>query len=438
MTHTGYRILRMLVLVLVAGMLLHLPPRIARQDVVWSTYRALVEVDALARQHYIDSVNGSALVDGAIRGMMLQLDPYSGYLSPSELPPFERRSSGHYVGIGAEIGERDGKLVVIAPQENGPAARAGLRPGDVVLSIDGRGTTGRSVFDVEEWFLGESGTLAELLVLQPGNDEPVSMQIRRSPVENRSVRGRRLGSSRPEDFILDGKPHAAYLRISRFNEDTAASVAEALQFIETAGVQGLVIDLRFNPGGLIEQAVAVADLFLDGGVIVSTVTRNQVVRNYTAQAESPARNWNLVVLVNGSTASAAEVLAGALQDHDRAVLVGERTFGKGSVQRLIHLESLPAAIKLTYAYYRLPSGRIIHRGSGWNQEDWGIKPDVLVSSRSAASLLPGETPEQPTDSESASGALGEASTTNDPQLRAALAVLRGELSPVRTARRTEP
>lgn len=433
MTYTSYRIIRMLVLVLVVAMLLHLPPKIARQDVVWKTYRALVEVDALARQHFIEPIAEPRLVDGAIRGMMLQLDPYSGYLSPAELQAFERRNRSHFVGIGAEIGARDGSLVVIAPHENGPAARAGLRPGDTILRIDGRDTAGLSVFDTEELLLGDPGTSIELLVKRNHVHDPVTVHVVRADVENLSVRGVRAGADSIDDFLLDGELPAAYLRISRFNEDTTAQATRAMRIIDEAGVRSLVLDLRFNPGGLIEQAVGVADLFLDGGLIVSTVTRNQVIRNFTAGTETPALGWSVVVLINGATASAAEVLAGALQDHGRAVLVGERSFGKGCVQRLIHLESLPAAIKLTYAYYRLPGGRIIHRGISPETTDWGIHPDVEVPAE--LPVADGKRGEEPLEGASfenlavITASLPETSPEADNQLRAALAILRGQGQP---------
>jgi len=365
--------------VIVAVMFLQLPPLVARQDSVLNTYRALVEVDALARQNYIDAIEDDRLVHGAIRGMMFQLDPYSGYLAPEELSAFERRSAGDYSGIGVEIGMLGGRPTIIAPFEASPAARAGLRAGDTIVSIDGEDVEGRSIFDIEERLVGPPGTTVHVRVLHPGQGDPVDAAVLRGRVSIHTVHGYRRDAARAWDYFIDRPGRIGYLRLSDFRDNTMRDVDAALESMFAEGLRGLIIDLRFNPGGLMEQAGAMVDRFVDEGLILSTVTRRGAVQEYAATGPGTVSDVALAVLINGGSGSSSEIVAGALQDHGRAIVVGERSFGKGSVQHLIRLRSYEAAIKLTVAYYRLPGGRIIHRTPANERTDeWGVIPDVRV------------------------------------------------------------
>lgn len=361
-------------------MFLRLPPMAATQDAVVHTYSALVEVDALAKQQYVESILDDRLVDGAIRGMMLQLDPYSGYISPEELPAFERRSRGDFSGVGLELGARGGQIVVIAPVEGSAAARAGVQAGDVIESVDRRSLEGRSVFDVEEMLNGDAGTRVTLEVRRADQGNAKSLTLTRGPVHLKTVRGlRRESSGGRWDYMLDAAAGVAYLRVSNFRENTMADFDAALREVLDAGAKSLILDLRFNPGGLMQPAVVMADRFLESGLIVSTVTRLRAVEEYTAVPEGTVRNIRLVILINGGSASSAEIVAGSLQARKRATIVGERSFGKGSVQHLIRLRGHEAAVKLTVAYYRLPDGRVIHRtATNADSDSWGIKPDEVV------------------------------------------------------------
>jgi carboxyl-terminal processing protease len=209
--------------------------------------------------------------------------------------------------------------------------------------------------------------------------EPLTLTMRREPIHLVSVRGIGYTADGKADYFVDPVRRIAYLRISSFHEGTGEEFAQALDAMTAAGAQALVIDLRFNPGGIMQQAVAVVDQFVDGGVIVSTVTRRHAVSEYRATAAGTRQRLPLVALINGASASAAEIVAGSLQAADRATVVGSRSFGKGSVQHLIHLRSHEAAIKLTTAYYRLPDGRFIHRtASNTSTNAWGVIPDVEV------------------------------------------------------------
>ena len=361
-------------------MFLQLPPMAAKQDSVVHTYSALVEVDALAKQQFVESIEDDRLVDGAIRGMMFQLDPYSGYIAPDELAAFERRSHGDFSGVWVEVGMRGGHLTVIAPVEGSPAAQAGVLAGDTLLSIDGQKLEGRSVFDVEEMLVGPLGTRVNIEVRHPGERDTTKLSLVREPVHLTTVRGFRRDASGAWVYMIDRGEGIGYVRVSNFHENTMRDFDAAIRELLDGGAVVLILDLRFNPGGLMQQAVAMVDRFVDGGLILSTVTRRRAVDEYMAVREGTIDNLKLVVLINGNSASAAEIVAGSLQARGRAVVVGERSFGKGSVQHLIHLVGHKAAIKLTVAYYRLPDGRIIHRTDKNVLTDlWGVTPDVKVT-----------------------------------------------------------
>lgn len=356
-----------------------LGPLAVVRDTVRTTYAPLAEVDSLVRQRYVEPVESDHLVDGAVSGVLRALDPYSGYISPEELPAYELQASGENVGVGIELGLREGNLVVLSPLEQSPAKAAGLRSGDLLLSIDGSDTRSLGVADGERLLQGEPGSEIELLVRTPGDPGVKAVTLTRVSLPVVSVRGFRPDAQGGWDYALVDEPQIAYIRISRFHERTAEQFDEALAAVRKLEPAGVVLDLRFNPGGSMRSAVQIADRFLASGVIVSTVTRHQAVDTYRAKAEGTVPGWPMAVIVNWATVSAAEILAGSLQSHDRAVIVGTRSFGKGVVQNVIPLESRKAAVSLTVAHYRLPDGRIIHRRPGADASDpWGIIPDVVV------------------------------------------------------------
>jgi len=344
-----------------------------------NVYGPLVEVDALCRQQYVEPIHDTRLVEGAVRGMMLRLDPYSGYIAPHELATFERRSRGDYTGIGIEIGYRLGRLEVIAPIEGSPAAEAGVRPGDALLLIDGADLDGRSVFDVEEMLVGPPGSSVRLRILHEDEDEPIEIELRRDHIHVSSVRGFARPAPHGWDYWIDHASGIGYLRVSSFRGNTMTEFNAALESLWSAGLRGLIIDLRFNPGGIMHQAIAMVDRFVESGPILATVTRRRAVDEFRARTLGTLADLPLAILINGGSASASEIVAGSLQACGRAVVVGERSFGKGSVQHVIHLTEHNAALKLTTAYYRLPDGRIIHRTPANAATDsWGVIPDIIV------------------------------------------------------------
>jgi carboxyl-terminal processing protease len=327
--------------------------------------RALAHIES----SYVEEVDQDALVRGAIRGMVATLDPHSSYLDPEELRVLSSDTAGRFGGVGVEIDIRDGWLTVTGCFEGGPAERAGLLPGDQFLAIGGRGARDLPIDEAVRLMRGEPGTEVRARLRRPGVEAAVEVTMRRELIRVQAVTARLLG-----DGIL-------YVRLRAFQETTVAELRRALDRAATereGGVRGLVLDLRDNPGGLLEQAVLVSDEFLARGVIVSTRGRGgQQLDEVGARDAGTRPDWPIVVLVNGFTASAAEIVAGALQDHRRAVILGTRTWGKGSVQNVIELPD-QSALKLTIARYYTPSGRSIQAE--------GIEPDVLVEQLDPATL----------------------------------------------------
>jgi carboxyl-terminal processing protease len=304
--------------------------------------------------------------------MVQTLDPHSTYLDPEEYRILASDTSGRFGGIGVEIDVRDGWLHVTRVIEDGPAAAAGVRPGDRFLAIEGRMARDLPIDEAVRRMRGEPGTRVRVRLRRPGQDDAVDVTITRATVELRAVETRLL-----PDRLL-------YVRLRAFQETTAAELRRALdqaaaEAARAGGVRGVLLDLRDNPGGLLQQAVLVSDEFLASGVIVTTKGRGgQVLDEARARASGTRPDWPMVVLVNGYTASAAEIVAGALQDHRRAVVVGQRTWGKGSVQNVIELPD-QSALKLTIARYYTPSGRSI--------QATGIEPDVTLDPVDDAALV---------------------------------------------------
>lgn len=327
----------------------------------WEDARLLAEVIERVKRDYVDRVDDHDLIDAAIRGMIADLDPHSAFLDPEEFQDIRISTSGRYTGIGVEVGAEDGSIVVIAPIDGSPAARAGIRAGDVIFSVDGMPVSGADLEDTVSRMRGEAGTTVVLGILRAGHDDAMIVELRRGPVAVRSVRA---------EILAGGE---AYVRISHFTDATGDDLLRVLGELRQQGdgpLAGLVLDLRDNPGGVLNAAVAVADVFLDSGLIVSAEGRMADARfQLEATPGDELAGAPLSVLVNGGSASAAEIVAGALKDHGRATIVGKPTFGKGSVQTIMPL-SEGRAIKLTTSRYFTPSGSSIHAR--------GVTPDVVV------------------------------------------------------------
>jgi carboxyl-terminal processing protease len=334
-------------------------PAAVKSDLPWQDARMLADVLERVKHDYVNPVDDHELLQAAIRGMVASLDPYSAYLDGDEYDEVKISSSGQYSGVGIEVSMEDEEVVVVSPFEGSPAAVAGIRPGDVIATIDGVAVNTTTLADTIGRMRGKEGTFVKMGILRDGNAEPLQFTLKRSRVELRSVKAELL------------EPGMGYVRISQFSETTGDDLDAALKDLRKrngAALKGLVLDLRNNPGGVLEAAVSVSDEFLDSGVIVTAKGRTAESKFEMDATPGDALNGApIVVLVNGGSASAAEIVAGALKDNRRAKLMGRTTFGKGSVQTVIPLTG-NSAVKLTTSLYYTPSGvSINHRG---------IAPDI--------------------------------------------------------------
>jgi carboxyl-terminal processing protease len=328
------------------------------------SYRVLElfgDVVQAVEENYVSEVEPRKLIEAALDGMLTSLDPHSNYLTPEALNDMRDQTRGEYGGLGLEISSEDGVVKVISPMDGTPAFKAGVKPGDYITAVNSQSVIGMSVSDAVKLMRGPPGEAVTLSIARERAD-PFDVKIVREVIKTKSVASRMEG-----DY--------GYLRVSAFNEKTTEEATTAIQGLKAAnpGMKGLVLDLRNNPGGLLDQAVGISDLFLENGEIVSQRGRNpRDIERYNARRGDLTGGLPMVVLINSGSASAAEIVAGALQDRKRAELVGLTSFGKGSVQTLIPLRGgADGAIKLTTARYYTPSGRSIQKT--------GIEPDLEVA-----------------------------------------------------------
>ncbi len=337
----------------------------------------LVDVTDLVKKFYVTEVDEAKLVAGAINGMLHELDPYSEYIPAEELEEFTAHTSGSYEGIGIGLDIKEGYLVVISPFEHSPAYRAGVRAGDIILEVDGKSTKGWSDTRAVKEIKGPAGTTVKLKVLHEDGSEE-TLEITRQEIHVPTIRGwRRNFEDGTWDYMLDGDVGIGYVRITQFTGNTSSDFTAIVEQLREQGMQAMILDMRLNPGGLMSAATEVADCFIEEGVIVSTKGAHTRRESIEATSEGTFPRFHLVVLIDEGSASASEIVAGALQDHGRAVIVGNRSWGKGSVQRIIQLPASGAQLKLTTDYYYLPNGRCVHRKP--DSEVWGVEPDVVES-----------------------------------------------------------
>jgi carboxyl-terminal processing protease len=321
----------------------------ASDSEVRDSLRQFSEIYNLVEQNYAEPVNpDKAIYNGAIPGMLHVLDPHSNFFDPKSYSALREEQSGRYYGVGMQIAPRNNKIIVVAPFAGTPAYKAGLRPGDVIIAVDGKATDNLGVSDVADMLKGPKGTNVHISILRETNEKPLEFNVVRDEIPRNSV-----------DLKFLIKPGIGYMHVSAFNETTEQEVEDALSSF--GDLKGLILDLRGNPGGLLNEGVGVADKFLKKGqVIVSHRGRSSPERTYKAAHGNGGKDYPLVVLVNRGTASAAEIVSGAIQDHDRGLIVGEVTFGKGLVQTVYPL-SENTGLALTTAKYYTPSGRLIQR-----------------------------------------------------------------------------
>ena len=311
-------------------------------------------------KQYVDKVNTKELVYGAIKGMLETLDPHSNFMPPDIYTQLKTDTAGKFGGLGIEVWvNKDGVLTVVTPMEGTPAWKAGIKPGDRIMKINSESTKGMSIVEATTRIRGEIGTSITFTVQRDGVTKPLEFKMKRVSIDVKSVRYELLAGN------------FGYIRLNHFQEKSGQEVKSAIAKMESKNkLAGLILDLRNNPGGLLDEAVEASNLFVDGGVIVSTIGRDKNEKEVKYAKSGIARlDFPIVVLVNGSSASAAEIMAGALKDHKRAIIAGQRTFGKGSVQTVIPLAE-DVGLKLTIARYYTPSGVSIQAK--------GIEPDIYI------------------------------------------------------------
>ncbi|MEM6998354.1 MAG: S41 family peptidase [Pseudomonadota bacterium] len=323
--------------------------------------RTFTEVFTKVKNDYVESIDDRKLIENAIRGMLEGLDPHSAYLDKESYNELQEGTSGEFGGLGIEVGMEDGYVKVISPIDDTPAASSGIEAGDLIIKLDEKSVRGMSLNEAVDLMRGKPGSDIVLTIVREGEEKPFDITITRAIITTKSVRSETL------------EPGFGYARISSFQTHTAEDLRKSLEKLKEENeddLKGLILDLRNNPGGILNAAVGVSDLFLDNGLIVYTEGRIQDSKlNFNAKPSDILRNAPIIVLVNGGSASASEIVAGALQDHERAIIMGKRTFGKGSVQTILPMNN-EAAVKLTTARYFTPSGRSIQAS--------GIEPDIII------------------------------------------------------------
>jgi carboxyl-terminal processing protease len=330
------------------------------------TYRQLNlfgDVFERVRADYVEKPDDTKLIESAINGMLAGLDPHSSYMEPKAFRDMQVQTRGEFGGLGIEVTMEDGLIKVVAPIDDTPAAKAGVMANDIITHLDDEAVQGLTLNQAVEKMRGPVNTKIRLKIMRKGQDKPTEVSITRDVIRVRAVRSRSEGDD------------VGYIRITQFNEQTTENLKKALSDLATQipadKLKGFVIDLRNNPGGLLDQAISVSDSFLEKGEIVSTRGRNaEETQRFNARAGDLAKAKPIIVLVNGGSASASEIVAGALQDHKRATVIGTRSFGKGSVQTIIPLGAGNGALRLTTARYYTPSGKSIQAK--------GIVPDIEV------------------------------------------------------------
>ena len=345
----------------------------ARDKNIYKEIKTFNEVLDMVQKNYVEEIDSSVLIQGAINGMIKSLDPHSAFMTPDVYKELEVETQGRFGGIGIEITILKDVLTVVSPIEDTPAFKAGVKSGDQIIKIDGKSTKDITIMEAVKKLRGPKDSKVTITILRENMTQPKDIVLTRAVIQIKSVKSKTFDD------------HIAYIRIASFHERTSDDLRKALADVsaKTTPMKGLVLDLRNDPGGLLNQAIEVSDMFLKSGMIVSTRGRAKIMETKTMARDNGGKEFTvpMVVLVNEGTASAAEIVAGALQDNGRALIVGTQTFGKASVQTVIPLEN-GSALKLTTARYYTPKGRSIQAE--------GIKPDIIVKL-----VKPSEEPENP-------------------------------------------
>lgn len=370
------RIAWLVSIVAVAMLAFQIPGTLAHRDDDYAFVKTLIDIHRQIDGNYVDPVDEDKLKLGAVNGMMGELDPYSIYVPPARQKEFDNLLENSFEGVGIELSQlENGDIQVLSPIDDSPAFKAGVMAGDIIVKINGKEIKGLKIPDVQKLIKGPLDSEVKLLVRHMDGHE-VELSMTRQQIVIPTVKGYRRAADNSWDYWVSRNPKVAYVRITQFTSETFDKLKPALLTLMGQGMQGLILDLRFNPGGRLDQAKEVVNLFVRDGVIVWTKGLHRAEEITRATPEQALPPFPMIVLVNEHSASAAEIVAGSLKDNKRALILGTRTYGKGSVQELIPMEEDGGELKLTVAYYYLPSGRLVHKKKG--ATDWGVDPQIVV------------------------------------------------------------
>jgi carboxyl-terminal processing protease len=363
-------------MVLVVVLALQIPGSLASRDDDYTFVRTLVDIHRQVATNYVDNVTEDTLRKGAIDGMLEQLDPFSIYVTPDQQEDFDRMLENSFRGVGIQLDQKEnGPIEVVTPIDGSPAFKAGVQAGDVITKVNGESIEGIRLPDVVKKIQGKIGSEVRLTVKHLTGEE-VELTMMREDIVIPTLKGYQRKKDNTWDYYCCDDPKVAYIRITQFTSETFDSLKPTMDKLLAEGMKGFILDVRFNPGGRLDQAIDVVDLFIEEGQILSTKGRNRPESKVDAKKAGTLPYFPMIVLVNEHSASAAEIVAGSLMDNKRALVIGERTYGKGSVQELIPLDNKGGELKLTVAYYYLPSGRLVHKKK--DATDWGVQPQIVV------------------------------------------------------------
>src|SRR5436190_3799743 len=358
-------------------------PSAAQRGSDYLFVRTLVDIQRQVATNYVEPVDENKLEQAAIDGMLNQLDPFTNYVPPARSEDFDRMLEGTFKGIGIELNQlENGQMEVVTPIDGSPAFKAGVLAGDIILKVNGESIEGLRRPDVVKKIADTPLDTDVRLRVRHESGEEADLAMRRQEIILPTIKGYERNQDGSWDWYVCDNPKIAYLRITQFTPTTFTNVRDTCNDLLKKGMAGLILDLRWNPGGQLDQAVDVVDLFVSEGTIVSTKGRNRPEDIKVAHAPGTLPWFPMIVLVNEHSASAAEIVAGSLMDNKRAAVLGERSYGKGSVQEVIRLEGDNGELKLTVAYYYLPSGRLVHHKKG--ATTWGVEPQIAVPMDEAA------------------------------------------------------
>ena len=364
-----------LIVILFLKNLLFINPSFSAENDIYKKIDLFGEVLEKINDEYVDEIDQSESMDSAINGLLQSLDPYSAYMSPEIFNEMQTETSGEFGGLGIEVSMESGVVKVISPIDDTPASKAGIKAGDYIVKIENIQVQGKTLSEAVELMRGPVGSSIELTVRRRGQKKALTFNITREVIEIQSVKTDLLESN------------IGYIRLTSFNENSGEQIEEKIKKLEkNKNVKAYILDLRNNPGGLLSQAIRISDFFLDNGEIVSTKSRHTSEnRKWFAKKGDITKGKTLLVLINYGSASASEIVAGALKDHKRAIILGENSFGKGSVQSIIPLKN-KGAIRLTVAKYYLPSGKSI--------SEVGVSPDIIIDEEDEKFKIKSETDNQ--------------------------------------------